>query len=150
MTFTGPMEDRLAIRELIETYADAVFRRDADAWSGTWADDARWDLLGHVVEGKDAILATWLGAMDQFEYVAFMSTPGAIDVDGDRAKARVYVFETLKSKGEHLRRVEGAYADKFVRTPDGWRFSERAYTILRDEDASGDASGDANGAANGA
>ena len=32
MPFTGPAEDRLAIRELLETYADAVTRCDAEAW----------------------------------------------------------------------------------------------------------------------
>jgi hypothetical protein len=29
MPFTGPAEDRLAIRELLEAYADAVCRHDA-------------------------------------------------------------------------------------------------------------------------
>lgn len=33
MPFTGPFEDRLAIRELIESYGDAVTQRDVDAWA---------------------------------------------------------------------------------------------------------------------
>ena len=37
MPFTGPAEDRLAIRELIESYADAVIRTDAEAWGATWS-----------------------------------------------------------------------------------------------------------------
>ena len=32
MPFTGLAEDRLAIRELLETYADAVTRCDAAGW----------------------------------------------------------------------------------------------------------------------
>lgn len=40
MPFTGPAEDRLAIRELLETYADAVTRCHADDWAATWAEDA--------------------------------------------------------------------------------------------------------------
>lgn len=40
MTFTGPFEDRLALRELLETYADAVTQRDADTWGAIWAEDA--------------------------------------------------------------------------------------------------------------
>ena len=39
MAFTGPLEDRIAIRELLETYADAVCRVDAEAWGSTWAED---------------------------------------------------------------------------------------------------------------
>ena len=42
MGFTGPLEDRLAIRELIDDYNDAVARFDAEAWGDTWTDDAEW------------------------------------------------------------------------------------------------------------
>jgi len=44
MSFSGPAEDRLAIRELIEAYADAVTRNDATAWIATWAEDSIWSL----------------------------------------------------------------------------------------------------------
>ncbi len=44
MPFTGPAEDRLAIRELLEAYADAVNRCDAVGWGATWAEDAEWSL----------------------------------------------------------------------------------------------------------
>ena len=40
MAFEGPIEDRLAIRELIENYADAVFQRDEERWAANWADEA--------------------------------------------------------------------------------------------------------------
>ncbi len=36
MLSRGPMEDRLAIRELVDSYNDAVMRFDADAWSANW------------------------------------------------------------------------------------------------------------------
>ena len=36
MPFTGPGDHRLAIRELLETYADAVTRCDADAWAAVF------------------------------------------------------------------------------------------------------------------
>ena len=32
--------DRLAVRERIEAYADAVFRKDAESWGACWAEDA--------------------------------------------------------------------------------------------------------------
>ena len=40
MPFEGPAADRLEIRELIETYGDAVIERDAKQWASTWADVA--------------------------------------------------------------------------------------------------------------
>ncbi|MEL7128913.1 MAG: nuclear transport factor 2 family protein [Pseudomonadota bacterium] len=133
MSFMGPVEDRLAIRELIDTYSDAVARRDADAWIATWTDDASWDLVGHVVEGRDAILQTWLGAMGTFDFVAFHAAPGSIEIDGDQAKVRVYVSEVLVPNGGGLRRVEGAYADTCRKVDGAWRFSSRAYKILLDD-----------------
>jgi len=39
MAFTGPFEDRLAIRELVDSYGDAVARNDAQAWGANWAED---------------------------------------------------------------------------------------------------------------
>src|SRR5438874_4026407 len=67
VSFTGPVEDRLAIHELVASYADAVTRRDADSWIANWADDAVWRLPAipgmERVEGKQAILDAWLGAM---------------------------------------------------------------------------------------
>ena len=43
MPFTGPAEDRLAIRELVDSYGDAVYRHDAQAWGANWAEDAVWN-----------------------------------------------------------------------------------------------------------
>ncbi|MEM1103780.1 MAG: nuclear transport factor 2 family protein [Pseudomonadota bacterium] len=134
MAFEGPLEDRLAIRELVDTYNDAVARRDAAAWEATWAEDAVWDLLGHVVTGRHAIVATWRGAMDAFSYVGFVASPGAITVTGETATARFFVKETLVSAGdEAVRRVEGRYDDELQKKDGGWVFTKRAYQILHDQ-----------------
>lgn len=136
MAFKGPIEDRLAIRELIERYNDAVHRRDADAWAATWAEDAEWDLLGHVVAGKGAIVETWQGAMATFSFVGFSAAPGAIEVEGDKASARIYVRETLIESGaDVVRRVEGAYDDELQRLDGEWVFKKRVYRILHDTSA---------------
>ncbi|MEO0981280.1 MAG: nuclear transport factor 2 family protein [Pseudomonadota bacterium] len=133
MAFTGSVEDRMAIRELINTYSDAVARRDADAWIGTWTEDAAWDLMGQVVEGREAILQTWLAAMGTFDFVAFHAAPGAIEISGDMAEVRVYVSEVLVPTGGGLRRVEGAYTDTCRKDRGAWRFSRRAYKILHED-----------------
>ena len=36
MAFKGSVEDRLAIRERVDAYCDAVFRRNADDWIACW------------------------------------------------------------------------------------------------------------------
>ena len=40
--YSGSVEDRLAIRERIETYSHAVFLKDADLWISNWAEDGVW------------------------------------------------------------------------------------------------------------
>ncbi len=133
MSFDGPLEDRLAIRELVDAYSDAVFRRDAEAWIATWTEDAVWNLMGHDVSGRAAILETWLGAMGTFSFVGFHAFPGAIHVSGETATARVWVSEVLVPAEGGIRRVEGAYDDTLARGADGlWRFARRAYRILHD------------------
>ena len=85
MLYEGPMEDRLAIRERIEAYADAVFRRDAEDWISNWAEDAVCSLPGVDVAGRENIKAAWRQAMGAFPLAAFFANPGAIRVSGDTA-----------------------------------------------------------------
>ena len=58
MPFSGPVEDRLAIRELLETYADAVTRQDAEAWGSTWAEYGTmtdWFTLKNFILGNSMV-----------------------------------------------------------------------------------------------
>lgn len=61
MAYTGPLADRIEIRELIETYADAVMWGDEAAWAGVWAEDSFWALPDFPglegFTGKAAIVA---------------------------------------------------------------------------------------------
>ena len=131
--FDGPHEDRLAIRERIEAYSDAVFRKDAEAWIANWRDDGIWRLPGIDVAGKAQIKAAWVGAMSGFAVAGFFATPGAIEVRGDRAKVRVYTQEILVDHAGNVRRIVGAYDDDLVKTDGAWLFASRAYTVLHDQ-----------------
>ncbi len=133
--FTGPAEDRLAIRERIEAYSDAVFRHDAEDWIACWAEDAVWRLPGIDVSGRPQIKAAWQGAMAGFTLAAFFATPGSIRVSGDEATARVYTQEFLLLTAGGARRIVGAYDDALVKRDGAWLFARRAYSILHDEKA---------------
>ena len=131
--FDGPVEDRLAIRERIEAYSDAVFRKDADAWIANWREDGVWKLPGIDVTGKAQIKAAWVGAMSNFAVAGFFATPGAIEVRGDHASVRVYTQEVLIDHAGGVRRIIGAYDDELVKTDGAWLFASRAYTVLHDQ-----------------
>lgn len=124
--------DQLAIRALNEAYADAVFRRDADAWSACWAEDAAWELLGTRVEGRSAIRALWEQAMAGFSFVSFLVQQGPIEMDGDRATSRVFTNELLVGADGAKRLSVGRYDDDYVRTERGWRFAARRFSILQE------------------
>ena len=142
MPYSGPLEDRILIRELIEAYADAVMIRDADAWGAVWAEDAYWSLPevpGHEeFIGRKAIVKGWVDSMTQYasmtdyaEPMIYIATPGAIEVDGNTATARVYTSEIYKelASGEELR-VRGQYDDALRKTDGQWLFTRRIYKIL--------------------
>ena len=77
MISSGPLEDRIAIRELVESYNDAVMRFDGDAWADNWRDDATWHLPGvGPVNGKENFFPVWQQAMSAFEFVGFFASAG--------------------------------------------------------------------------
>jgi hypothetical protein len=131
MAISGPIEDQLAIRNLHDRYADAVFRRDPLDWGALWAVDAQWDLMGTKVEGREAIVTLWNGAMAGFAFVGFFFQTGAIEVDGDAGTGRVYTNEVLENLEGELARTVGLYEDQYVRSAGGWLYQRRDFKILK-------------------
>ena len=135
MISSGPMEDRLALRELVESYNDAVMRLDADAWGANWADDGVWSLPGMgEVSGKDAIVGLWKQAMGGFEVGGFFASAGPIVVDGDAATGTWYQQEFLTMPGGVEVFVIGEYSDEYVKRDGRWLLKRRVYTVRKREE----------------
>jgi hypothetical protein len=138
MPFTGPFEDRLAIRELLETYADAVTRRDAGDWGETWAPDAEWSLPDYpeigTTKGREAIVAMWIEAMRAYPGIMFEAWPGSIEVDGDRATMRSYTSEVYDQDGVTMR-DRGVYEDTCIRIEGRWYFASRSFRNIHRQHA---------------
>lgn len=130
MSFTGPVEDRLAIRELLEIYADAVNRCDPEAWGAIWAEDAEWSLPDYpeigTTKGRDAIVAMWVEAMKAYPGIIFQAWPGSIEVDGDTATMRSYTSEVYDQNGMTMR-DRGFYEDVCAKRDGRWYFSARTF-----------------------
>lgn len=134
MISSGPVEDRLSIRELVESYNDAVMRFDADAWGANWAEDGIWSLPGRgEVKGKAAIVPTWQQAMSGFSFVGFYASAGPIVVNGDKAHATWYQQEFLDGKDGSKRTIAGQYEDDYIRKGGRWYFQKRVYKVLKAE-----------------
>lgn len=133
MPFTGPVEDRLAIRELNETYADAVNQHNAEDWASTWAEDSFW-CLPHVpglekLSGKQTIVDAWVAAMKHYPDIVFLVLPGFIKVDGDQATARMYTAESYTDSDGVARRTHGQYDDILVKIDGRWAFKSRTFSV---------------------
>lgn len=130
MPFTGPAEDRLAIRELLDAYADAVTRNDAAAWGDTWAEDGAWTLPDYpemgTTSGRAAIVAMWVEAMKAYPGIMFDAWPGSIEVFGDRAVVRSYTAEVFE-QDELTVRDRGVYEDICIRQDGRWLFKSRSF-----------------------
>jgi uncharacterized protein (TIGR02246 family) len=134
MISSGPIEDRLAIRELVESYNDAVMRFDAEAWADNWAEDATWSLPGMgEVAGKAKIVEMWKRAMSAFEFVGFFASAGPLVVKGAAASGTWYQQEFLHQKDGAKRAVTGRYQDEYVKRHGRWYFAKRVYAVLKAE-----------------
>jgi hypothetical protein len=55
--------------------------------------------------------------------------PGKIDIDGDTASGRTYIYELFQLRDGTSHVNHAVYHDRYERTSDGWKFSERVYEI---------------------
>ncbi|MBS7668165.1 nuclear transport factor 2 family protein [Croceicoccus gelatinilyticus] len=130
MPFTGSDADRLAIRDLLDTYADAVTQRNPEAWGETWAEDARWEMPDYPQfppqEGRENIVNLWVEAMQHYPGILFHAWPGSIEIDGNTAKMRSYTTETYDQDGNTVR-DRGEYRDELVKIDGRWYFTLRSF-----------------------
>ena len=134
MISSGPVEDRLAIRELVDSYNDAVMRFDRDAWASNWADDATWSLPGMgEITGRDKFVPMWQQMMAGFSFVGFFASAGPMIVAGNTAHATWYQQEFLHQKDGIKRRITGRYEDDYIKRDGRWFFQKRVYSVLNAE-----------------
>ncbi len=55
--------------------------------------------------------------------------PGTIRLDGDTAAGRAYISEVIRFRDGSSELNYAIYHDRYQRTPDCWKFTERVYEI---------------------
>jgi hypothetical protein len=129
MPFTGPVEDRLAIRELYGTYVDASWRGDRELWLSTFTPEGRWTSHLFDAAGHAALAETWDGLWKDWASVAFLTEIGSIEIADDAANVRSYAREVVQTHAGAIFKLCGRYEDALVRQDGQWKFARRDYTL---------------------
>jgi ketosteroid isomerase-like protein len=123
--------DRFEIEALRAEFTDAVMMRDYDRVASLFTRDAVWRMPNIPAElaGQDEIRA-WGERVPGFvDYLVQTTHPGAVRLDGDTASGRAYIQELIRLRDGRSELNYAIYHDRYQRTPDGWKFTERVYEI---------------------
>jgi hypothetical protein len=125
--------DELAIQQTISLYHEGASKPDLEQLIATFLPDGTWEVpaFEFLCTGHAEMREVMSAVLEPIEYLVQINAPAIIAVDGDTASARTLVRECAKYRGRPgLVDVVGQFVDGLQRTPDGWRFARRTFTII--------------------
>lgn len=124
--------DRVEIEALRGEFTDAGMMRDYDRFASLFTQDGAWRIPHADVDfvSRDEIRAGIERLQGHWEYFVQTTHPGIIRLDGDTALGRAYVSEFGRFHDGTSHSNYAVYHDRYQRTPDGWKFTERAYEVI--------------------
>jgi SnoaL-like domain len=127
--------DKEQIAEVLIRYATGIDSKDWPLLRSCWTDeiDVDYQQLGRFTSA-DALTDVMRQLHENMGPTYHRLSNFVIAVDGDRATVRSYVQAVLMLQPEDSTNwvdALGHYDDVFVRTPDGWRISERVSRTAR-------------------
>lgn len=131
MTDFQAIADRFEIEALRGEFTDASMMHDWNRFASLFTPDGVWRMphIDVVLEGREQIRAGIERLRGNFEYFVQTAHPGTVHLTGDTATGRAYIAEFGRFKDGNGFGNYSVYHDHYLRTPDGWRFTERAYEV---------------------
>jgi ketosteroid isomerase-like protein len=123
--------DRVEIEALRGEFTDSVMMRDYDRVAALFTPDGALRMPNVPVEltGQEQIRA-WGERVPKFvEFLVQNTHPGIIQLDGDAATGRAYMSEVIRLLDGTSELNYAIYHDRYQRTADGWKFTERVYEV---------------------
>ena len=119
--------DRVEIEALRGEFADAAMMRDRARMASLFTQDGalRMPNIPAEMVGREEIRAGGERLQGLWEYFVQTTHPGAIQVEGDTASGRAYIQEFGRALDGRSHLNYAIYHDRYQRTPDGWKFTER-------------------------
>ena len=131
MSDSAAIADRVEIEALRAEYSDAAMMADYNRLASLFTQDGvmRWPHAGLEFTGREAIRAVGAQREQHVEYLVQTTHPGILRLDGDTASGRAYIHEIIRLRDGSSHMNYAIYHDRYQRTPDGWKFSERVYDV---------------------
>jgi hypothetical protein len=131
---TLPVADRLAIRELVDRYNDAINHREWTVLTGLFTPDAVWEMAAPVnlrFEGAPKIAGGIRWSVSRQDVLVQVSSAVVIEGNGpDRASVRSTMIEFGRPReGEPGMHSAGTYYDQVSRVDGVWRFAHRVFRV---------------------
>jgi len=125
------LADRVEVEALRGEFTDAAMMRDYDRVAALFTPDGalRMPDVPAELQGWDEIRAWGELVPDRLEFFVQTTHPGVIRLAGDTATGRAYMHEVIRLRDGRSVLNYAIYHDRYRRTPDGWRFTERVYEI---------------------
>jgi len=123
--------DSVQIEALRGEFTDAVMMRDYDRGASLFTPDGvvRIPHINAELAGREQLRAGGERLQGLWEYFVQTTHPGTIQLDGDTASGRAYLQELGRSRDGRSELNYAVYHDRYQRTADGWKFTERVYEV---------------------
>jgi ketosteroid isomerase-like protein len=123
--------DRVEIEALRGEFTDAAMMRDYDRAATLFTQDAvvRMPNVPAELHGLDEIRAWGYRVPSIVNFFLQNTHPGWIQLDGDTASGRAYMQEIIGFRDGRSEVNYAIYHDRYRRTPNGWKFTERIYEV---------------------
>ncbi len=126
------LEDRLAINQVLDTYARGIDDRDWDLVNSVFTDEAFLDYtaFGGPKGPCDDVIAWVQDMLTSFVMSQHLITNRLITIDGDDAVSSAELLAIMGMPGKEpgkmsMMHTGGQYNDRLVRTSDGWKIAKR-------------------------
>ncbi len=123
--------DRVEIEALRGEFTDGAMMRDYDRVAALFTPDGALRMPNIPAEliGPEQIRAFGRRVPEIVEFLVQTTHPGTIQLAGDTATGRAYLQEVGRTRDGRSELNFAIYHDRYRRTADGWKFTERVYQV---------------------
>ncbi len=135
----GALADRLAVKDLLDRYVEALDRADEPGYDDDWyrtvfTEDARLDVPAGTHRGVRASRPSGVRRRRAWDRTHRLGGTLLVDLDGDRARVRAHQVASHRrsgpAHGDDPYVVSGYYDARARLTAEGWRLDALTFHVV--------------------